>query len=56
MNGGTMDERSLAMMLAEFFLDSLREDAGDVENWCSQNGDSVDDIVADIKRHLGLSV
>ncbi len=53
-------ERALIMTLAEFFLDSLREDAGDVENWCSQgecsSGDSVDDIVADIKWYTGLSL
>lgn len=51
-----MDKHSLAMTLAEFFLDSLREDAEDVANWCSQSEGSVDDIVADIERHLGVSI
>ncbi len=50
----TMDKSYLALTLAEFFLDSLREDAGDMENWCSQNGYSVDDIVADIERHFEI--
>lgn len=57
----TMDNYVLARILAEFFLDSLREDAGDVDNWCSQGGHAVgersaDDIVDSIKKHLGLSI
>lgn len=53
----TRDSQAVARVLAEFFLDSLREDAGDVDNWCSQSGDySVDDIVDGIKKHLGLSI
>lgn len=51
-----MDKHSLAMVLAEFFLDSLREDTGDVENWCLQSKVSVDDTVADIEKHLGLDI
>lgn len=48
----TRDEGFLYRALAEFFLDSLREDAGDVDNWCSQKGYSVDDIAADIESHI----
>jgi len=53
-----MDNHSLARTLAEFFffLDSLREDAGDVDNWCSRGRSSADDIVDGIKKHLGLSI
>jgi len=47
-----MDEKSLTATLAAFFLDSMQEDAGDVENWCSQSGNSADDIVAGIERYL----
>ena len=47
-----MDRENLLRQLAEFFLDSLREDAGDVENWCVQGERSVDDIVAAIETHL----
>ena len=50
----TMDKETLTRTLAEFFLDSLRNDAGDVDNWCIQAGDSVDDIVEDIERHLDM--
>ena len=48
----TRDEGLLYRILAEFFLDSLREDAGDVDNWCSQKGYSVDDTVASIEKHI----
>ena len=51
-----MDKDNLVSALAEFFLDSVREDAGDVDNWCSQGESSVDDIVDGIKKHLGLSI
>ena len=49
-----MNKENLLRALAEFFLDSLREDAADVDNWCEQRGDSVDDIVADIETHLDM--
>ncbi len=47
---------TLPTILAEFFLDSLREDAGDVENWCSLYGHSVDSLVADIEMDLGVTL
>ncbi|KKL59226.1 hypothetical protein LCGC14_2217490 [marine sediment metagenome] len=58
-NGGegvemTGDKERLLRALAEFFLDSLREDAADVDNWCEQRGDSVDDIAGEIERHLDM--
>lgn len=50
----TMDKQNLLRTVAEFFLDSLREDAADVDNWCEGRGDSVDEIVADIEKHLDM--
>ena len=50
----TMDKEALSRTLAEFFLDSLREDAGDVANWCSQSDEPVDQLIADIERHFGM--
>ena len=47
-------EENLLRALAEFFLDSLREDAADVANWCEQRGDDVDDIARDIEQLLGM--
>ena len=47
-----MDSERLAKILAEFFLDSLREDAGDVGHWCAQGDESPDDIVEAINRHI----
>lgn len=51
-----MDKQTLTKTLAEFFLDSLRQDAEDVANWCEQSGDNVDDIVADIEKHLAMKI
>lgn len=51
-----MDEEILLAQLVAFFLDSLREDAGDVDNWCSQGAYSVDDLVDAIARHTSKSI
>lgn len=47
-------EENLLRALAEFFLDSLREDAAGVANWCEGRGDTVDDIVGDIGQLLEM--
>lgn len=49
-------EEKASLALAEFFLSSLREDAGDVQNWCSQTEESVDDLVTYIERRFGLTI
>lgn len=51
-----MTEEHLNKILAEFFLDSCREDAADVDNWCIQGVDSIDDIVDAIQLHLNINI
>ena len=50
-----MNKDNLLENLAAFFLDSLHEDAADVDNWCMQVGESVDDIVEAIERHTACT-
>jgi len=51
-----LEKDDLLRMLAEFFLDSTREDAADVDNWCAQGDVSIDDIVASIEIHLDMKI
>lgn len=51
-----MSQQDLLRVLAEFFLDSLREDASDVDNWCSQGDSSPDEIVALIENYLDMRI
>ena len=53
----SLDKEKLLRSLAEFFLDSLREDAEDVNNWCIQGENGVDEIVNAMETYLdGMSL
>ena len=43
-----MDQNKVNKILAEFFRDSLREDAAGVGDWFAQGGDDIEEFIAEL--------
>ena len=51
-----IEKNDLIKILAEFFVDSVREDAEDVDNWCIQGDVSISDTIRSIETYLNIKL
>ena len=45
-----MDRQNVFKLLAEFFMDSFREDSVGVGDWVAQGGDDIDELISILKE------